>query len=171
MLLCFETPQVHILSSKEETTLHKHKKQFFFRWLYSPLVPWSLIFQFHDHLQTVGLLGWVISSSQGLYRNTGQHKHRINICTYRTSMPYVRFEPTIPASERAKTVHALDRSATVTGKNHFANLQFYISRITFLELRTRKNKKFCVFWAWIWGNEANYTNVLCSYSNEKIKSV
>jgi hypothetical protein len=30
-------------------------------------------------------------------------------------MPCVEFEPTIPASERAKTVHALDRSATVTG--------------------------------------------------------
>jgi hypothetical protein len=30
-------------------------------------------------------------------------------------MPYVRFEPTIPASERAKTVHAVDRSATVSG--------------------------------------------------------
>jgi hypothetical protein len=27
----------------------------------------------------------------------------------------VGFELTIPASERAKTVHALDRSATVTG--------------------------------------------------------
>jgi hypothetical protein len=27
----------------------------------------------------------------------------------------VGFEPTIPASERAKTVHALDSSATVTG--------------------------------------------------------
>jgi hypothetical protein len=27
----------------------------------------------------------------------------------------VGFEPTIPASERAKTVHVLDRSATVTG--------------------------------------------------------
>jgi hypothetical protein len=27
----------------------------------------------------------------------------------------VEFEPTIPASERAKTVHALDRSATVIG--------------------------------------------------------
>jgi hypothetical protein len=25
------------------------------------------------------------------------------------------FEPTIPAAEQAKTVHALDRSATVTG--------------------------------------------------------
>jgi hypothetical protein len=29
-------------------------------------------------------------------------------------MPKVGFELTIPASERAKTVHALDRSATVT---------------------------------------------------------
>jgi hypothetical protein len=30
-------------------------------------------------------------------------------------MPRVGFEPTITASERAKTVHALDRSAAVTG--------------------------------------------------------
>jgi hypothetical protein len=32
-------------------------------------------------------------------------------------MPWVGFEYTIPASERAKTVHALDRSATVTGES------------------------------------------------------
>jgi hypothetical protein len=31
-------------------------------------------------------------------------------------MPRVRLEPTIPASERAKTVHVLDRSVTVTGQ-------------------------------------------------------
>jgi hypothetical protein len=31
-------------------------------------------------------------------------------------MPRVVFEPTITASEQAKTVHASDRSATVTGK-------------------------------------------------------
>jgi hypothetical protein len=30
-------------------------------------------------------------------------------------MPQVRFEPTIPVFERAKTVHALDRAATVIG--------------------------------------------------------
>jgi hypothetical protein len=30
-----------------------------------------------------------------------------------TSMPQVRFEPTIPVFERAKTVHALDHAATV----------------------------------------------------------
>jgi hypothetical protein len=48
-------------------------------------------------LQTVGLLGRVISSSQGLYPNTGEHKHRINAYTHQTSMPCVGFEPTIPA--------------------------------------------------------------------------
>jgi hypothetical protein len=30
-------------------------------------------------------------------------------------MPRVGFDPTTPASKRAKTVHALDHSATVTG--------------------------------------------------------
>jgi hypothetical protein len=30
-------------------------------------------------------------------------------------MPLVGFEPTIPEFERAKTVHALDRAATVIG--------------------------------------------------------
>jgi hypothetical protein len=91
---------------------HLHK---FFHWLYSPLVPWPLIFSSMIILQSVGLLGRVNSSSQGLYLNTGQHKHRINTYTYQTSMPCGGFEPTIPVSVRAKTVHSLDHSATVTG--------------------------------------------------------
>jgi hypothetical protein len=37
------------------------------------------LIQFRNHFsQTVGLLGRVISPSQGLYLNTGQHKDRIN---------------------------------------------------------------------------------------------
>jgi hypothetical protein len=40
--------------------------------------------QFRNHFsQTVGLLGRVISPSQGRYLNTGQHKHRINAYTKR----------------------------------------------------------------------------------------
>jgi hypothetical protein len=31
-------------------------------------------------------------------------------------MPWVGFEPAIPAFERAKTFHALDRAASVIGK-------------------------------------------------------
>jgi hypothetical protein len=39
-----------------------------------------------DHKQLVGLHGRVIDPSQGHYLNTGQHKHRINVHTYQTSM-------------------------------------------------------------------------------------
>jgi hypothetical protein len=76
--------------------------------------PWPLI-QLRNHFsQTIGLLGREISSSQGRYLNTGRHKHRINADTHQTSMPYVGFEPMISESQRAKTVHALDRAANVT---------------------------------------------------------
>jgi hypothetical protein len=34
------------------------------------------------------------------------------------------FEPTIPASERAKTVHVLDRAAIVTGWEIYYQLQY-----------------------------------------------
>jgi hypothetical protein len=76
--------------------------------------PWPFI-QFRNNFsQTVGLLERVISPSQGLYLNTGQHKHRINAYTHQISMPWAGFESAIPASGRAKTVHGLDRAATVT---------------------------------------------------------
>jgi hypothetical protein len=74
--------------------------------------PWPS-FQFLDLLtQSVGLFGRVISASQGLYLNRGQHKQNKHT---QTSMPRVGFGPTIPVFERAKTVHALDRAATVIG--------------------------------------------------------
>jgi hypothetical protein len=101
-----------LINFSSEINLRFHTL-YFFHWLYSPLG--LLIFSLMIILQTVGLLGRVISPSQGLYLNTGQHKHRINIFTYQTSMPCVGFEPMITISERAKTVHALDCSATVTG--------------------------------------------------------
>jgi hypothetical protein len=93
----------------------RHNGIFFFTGSTAPLGPGLCFFSFMIILQTVGLLGRVISSSLGLYLNTGQHKHRISTYTHQTSMSCVGLEPTIPASERAKTVHALDRSATVTG--------------------------------------------------------
>jgi hypothetical protein len=41
------------------------------------------LIKFSNHFsQTVGLLGRVISPSQGLYLNKGQHKHRINAYTH-----------------------------------------------------------------------------------------
>jgi hypothetical protein len=55
-------------------------------------------------------------------------------------MTFVGFEHTVPASERAKTVHALDRSATVTG------LYDYKVWILFTEADTLLIANFCVSW-------------------------
>jgi hypothetical protein len=52
----------------------------------------------------------------------------------------VGFEPTIPASERAKTVHALDRSATVTGPRGFTKYKYksvITNFVTYLDFATR----------------------------------
>jgi hypothetical protein len=92
--------------------------------------------QFLNLRHSVWLPGWVISPSQGryLHRTTQtQNKSR------RTSMPWVGFEPSIPAFKRAKTVHALDRAATVIGisgiclfiNNHFER-HFFICYVTVL---------------------------------------
>jgi hypothetical protein len=40
-------------------------------------------------------------------------------------MPRMEFEPTIPVFERAKTVHALDRAATVIGYFYRQGLKTY----------------------------------------------
>jgi hypothetical protein len=74
-----------------------------------PLVrPW-LLFQFHNNfIQMVGLLGRGISTSQGRYLHTEQHKQ--NERTH-TSMPPMGFEPTTPVFERAKTFHAIYHAA------------------------------------------------------------
>jgi hypothetical protein len=62
--------------------------------------------------QSIGLLGRGISPSQGQYLYRERHKENKRT---RTSMPQVGFEHTIPFFQRAKTVHALDRAATVIG--------------------------------------------------------
>jgi hypothetical protein len=48
-------------------------------------------------------------------------------------MPQVGLEPTIPAFERVKTVHALDRAATVIGTAdmEIMQLQFMLSEMQY----------------------------------------
>jgi hypothetical protein len=115
MLAAEQVPERH--GDKGETSyVCNIVKAYFFQWLLQPIQGPGLFFSsVIIFTQTVGLLGRVISPLQGHYLNTGQHKHRINAYPHQTSMPWVGFEPTIPTSERAKAVHALDRAATVTG--------------------------------------------------------
>jgi hypothetical protein len=65
------------------------------------LGPWPLL-QFRNlfFTQTVGLLGRVISQSQGCYLHTGQHEHRINAHTDIHALSGIRtHDPSVPASK------------------------------------------------------------------------
>jgi hypothetical protein len=77
--------------------------------------PWNSLFHFSFLIlgQSVRLLGREISPSQGryLHRTTQtQNKRR------QKSMPWVRFKPTIPAFEGAKTIHVLNHATKVIGQ-------------------------------------------------------
>jgi hypothetical protein len=75
--------------------------------------PWPSLMDFSIHRHLVGLLGWGISPTQGVYRNTGQH----NTETLRhTSMPRALFEHAISMLKLSYTVHDLDRSALETSR-------------------------------------------------------
>jgi hypothetical protein len=80
---------------------------------YSPLLSPGLFFSFAI-IFTVGMTPWTwdqpVARPLPTHRTTQTQNKRTQ-----TSMPRVVFEPTIPAFERAKTIHALDRAATVIG--------------------------------------------------------
>jgi ATP-dependent RNA circularization protein (DNA/RNA ligase family) len=88
------------------------------------------------HTRSVGLLGQVISKSRGRYLQTGQYKQNKRT---QKSMPWVGFEPTIAALERAKTVHALDSAVTVIG---FPHVYIYIFCDVGLQQHTAVPDKF-----------------------------
>jgi hypothetical protein len=73
--------------------------------------PWQICHFLDLFTQTVGLLGRGISPSEVrcLHTNTDYTQ---------TSMLQVEFEPTIPVFERAKTIYASDREATVIGHSY-----------------------------------------------------
>jgi hypothetical protein len=80
-------------------------------WLYSLLLDLGRFFSFLNNTLSVGLLGRVISLSQGRYLHTEQHKQNKRT---RTSTPQVGFEPMTPVYEMTQTVRALERAVMFT---------------------------------------------------------
>jgi hypothetical protein len=79
--------------------------------LYSPLLVLGRFFGFLI-LCTIGRTTWMGDQSVGRPLRTHRTTQTHNKCT-QTSIPWVVFELTTPAFEGAKTVHALDRAATM----------------------------------------------------------
>jgi hypothetical protein len=73
-------------------------------WIYSPLLGLGYFFGFFI-LHTVGRTPWTGDQPVATHRATQTQ----------TYMSQAGFERTIPAFERGKTVHALDRAAAVIG--------------------------------------------------------
>jgi hypothetical protein len=71
------------------------------------------LFQFLN-LYTIGTIPW--TGDQPVARPLPAHRTaQTQNKRTQTSMPRMRFQPTIPVFERGKTAHALDRAATVIG--------------------------------------------------------
>jgi hypothetical protein len=75
-------------------------------------------------LYTVGRAPWtgdqLVARPLPTHRTTQTQNKRMQ-----TSMPRLGLEPTTPVFERAKTVHALDRTATVSGQYWIIKLKYY----------------------------------------------
>jgi hypothetical protein len=85
----------------------------YFLWFYRYLLDLCPFFSFII-LYTVGRTPWTGDQSVAWRLPTHRTTQTQNKRT-QTSMPWVGFEPTIPAFKRAKTIHALDCVATVIG--------------------------------------------------------
>jgi hypothetical protein len=82
-------------------------------WLYSPLLGLGRFFSFLIFYR-VGRTPW--KGDQPVTRPLPAHRTaQTQNKSTQTSMPRVGLEPAIPVSERTKTVHAVDRAATVIG--------------------------------------------------------
>jgi hypothetical protein len=82
--------------------VHSFIHSFIHQWLYSPLLGPGLLFSFGNNFftQTVGLLGRVISPSQGRCLHTREHKHIINAHTDIHALSGIRtHDPSVQASE------------------------------------------------------------------------
>jgi hypothetical protein len=91
---------------------------FIHQWLYIFLLGPGLFLGFVIFFYTDGRTPWTrdqpVARPLPTHRTTQTHNKHTE-----TSMPRGRFEPTIPASERVEIVHALDRTATVTGSTSY----------------------------------------------------
>jgi hypothetical protein len=127
------------LHNEELRNMYTSPNIIFSLWLYSPwrTLAASHFLELFRHM--VGLLGWVISPSQGLYRHgTTQHrKTRTNIY----ALNGIRTHD--PSNQPAKT-HVSDRTATVTGTRYYQDDQIreWDGRDTQHARSERNNTKF-----------------------------
>jgi hypothetical protein len=112
---------------------HSFIHSFIHQWPYSPLLVPGFSFSFVIFFtQTVGLLGRMISPSQGPYLHTGQHKHRINAYTDIHALNGIRtHEPSVRDTEDSSCLSTRghrDRSICIQRQCNYI-LNYEINRV------------------------------------------
>jgi hypothetical protein len=106
--------EIYVITMSRYWPLNMHYS-FIHQWLYSSC--WALASSSVSEsffTQTVGLFGeWSARRKAATYTQGNINTEKR---TYKHPCLWLGFEPTIPVFERAKTVHALDRTATVIGE-------------------------------------------------------
>jgi hypothetical protein len=105
VLQCLACPKYSYFFGQQHHLVHLS----IYLWLYSPLLDLGRFFSFII-LYTVGRTPWTWDQPVARPLSTHTITEAQNI---QTSMPWLGSEHTIPAFKRAKTVHDLDRAATV----------------------------------------------------------
>jgi hypothetical protein len=110
--------------------LHSFIRQLFYITLLGPGLCFIFLLSF---TQTVGLLGRVISSSQGRYLHRGQHKHRINSHTDIHALSGIRTQaPSVWASEDSSCLRPRGRCVRWLKLIHQTNAATFLRRGWFI---------------------------------------
>jgi hypothetical protein len=118
--------------------------------LYGSIALWTLAFFSFLILYRVGRTPW--TGDQPLVRKLPTHRTtQTQNKRTQTSMHRVGFEPKTSVFERAKTVHALDRAATVIGSAINSGLinssdEVFMSRIVYIHNPSTSKLKGNIFW-------------------------
>jgi hypothetical protein len=151
-----------------------------FFWHYSFLLGLRRLLQFFwPYTQLDSLDGGSARHKAAIYTQNNTNTEKTHII--QTPMPWVGFERTIPSSERAKTVHVLDRAAIVIGDLFTWTLKCWIW-VKYVELFRRqrgaqadRHSKFIFslscsggwgFWKRVYPSKYQYR-----FSCEKVKSL
>jgi hypothetical protein len=116
--------------------------------------PWPILYFRNLFTQSVGLLGRGISMSQGLYLQTGQHKHRINAHTdIHASSGIEDHDPSFRASEDSSCLR-------LRGPNLVYPFKFYKQYIPVNDNNNNKDVTL-ILRVWKWSSSHNISTSFC----------
>jgi hypothetical protein len=129
--------------------------------------PWPLLQFLNIFTQAVGLLGRVISPSQGRYAHAGQHKHRINARTDIHVLRGIRiYDPSVRAGEDYSCLRPRPLwSAAIAILSQFSPIKTSVYLLQTQLLHNRREERVSHF------STFNFMKLECSYNKNGLHNL